>query len=187
MRRVGWLLAVAILGGALSATAADCGCSQGAEPSCYVTFRSNELISFSAVFPLDYFTTHETSETPFVLGWMVTAADGSVVRSVAFDDVVGWPQDFVWDLTDEDGDDVAVGFYRIVVSTTAGPVAADVRLVSCCTPCVACWSCCLCTTCPNAGGLCSTPCGEPYLELEVSSTKRCCAFTFQLFGEWENP
>ena len=77
MRRVGWLLALAILGGALSATAADCGCSQGVEPACYVTFRSNELISFSAVFPLDYFTTHETSETPFALGWMVTAADGS--------------------------------------------------------------------------------------------------------------
>jgi hypothetical protein len=186
MRRVGWLLALAILGGAFSA-AADCGCSQGVEPACYVTFRSNELISFSTVFPVDYFTTHETSETPFVLGWMVTAADGTVVRSVAFDDVVGWLQDFVWDLTDEDGHDVPVGFYRIVISTTAGPVAADVRLVSCCTPCVACWSCCLCATCPTAGNRCPTPCGEPYLELGVSSTKSCCAFTFQLFGEWGSP
>ncbi len=186
MRRVGWLLALAILGGALSA-AADCGCSQGVEPACYVTFRSNELISFSTVFPLDYFMAHETTETPFVLGWMVTSADGSVVHNVAFNDVVGWPQVFVWDLTDETGRDVAVGFYRIVVSTTAGPVAADIRLVSCCTPCVACWSCCLCTTCPTAGGRCPTSCDEPYLELSVSSTKSCCAFTFELFGDWVNP
>jgi hypothetical protein len=186
MRRVGWLLALAVLGGTLS-VAADCGCSQGVEPVCYVTFRTNELISFSTVFPVDYFTAHSTSETPFLLGWMVIAADGSVVRTVAFDDVVGWLQDFVWDLTDEDGHDVSPGFYRIVVSTTAGPVAAEVRLVSCCTPCQACWSCCLCTTCPTAGGRCVTPCGEPYLVLDVSSTKSCCAFTFSLWGEIENP
>ena len=120
MRRVGWLLALAILGGALSAAAADCGCSQGVEPACYVTFRTNESISFSTVFPVDYFTAHSTGETPFALGWMITAADGSMVRSVAFDDVVSWSQDFIWDLTDEDGHDVSPGFYRIVVSTTAG-------------------------------------------------------------------
>ncbi len=186
MRQVGWLLALAVLCVGLSASA-DCGCSGGVEPSCYVTFRTNEWIGFSTVFPLDYFLAHSITETPFVLGWLVTTSDGSVVRSVAFDDVVGWSQGFVWDLTDAAGHDVEPGFYRITVSTTAGPVSADVRLVSCCTPCVTCWTCCLCRTCPGAGGRCPTPCADPYLVLGVNSTKSCCAFTFQLFGEFETP
>ncbi len=187
MRRVGWLLGLAMLFGVVLASAADCGCSQGVEPPCYVTFRSNELIEFSAVFPLDYFIAHSTSETPFALGWMVTAADGSVVRSVEFDDVVGWMTDFIWDLRDEEGRDVAPGFYRIAVLTTAGPVAADVRIVSCCTPCVACWSCCVCSICPAPGGLCPCLRGEPYLVLDVSSTRSCCLFTFGLYIEGETP
>jgi len=186
MRRVAWLLALVILGIGLAA-AADCGCAQGVEPECYVTFKTNEIISFSAVFPLDYFTMHAVTETPFVLGWLITAADGSIVRSVAFDDVVGWSTQFVWNLTDESGHDVAPGFYRIHISTTAGLVTADVRLVSCCTPCFACWSCCLCTTCPGAGGRCPTPCGEPYLALDVESTKSCCGFSFSLHWEWPTP
>lgn len=187
MRRVGWLLALSLLIGGLSTTAADCGCSQGVEPPCYVTFRSNESILFSAVFPLDYFLLNATSETPFALGWMVTASDGAVVRNVAFDDVVGWMTEFVWDLRDADGRDVAPGFYRISVLTTAGPVSADVRIVSCCTPCVQCWSCCLCSICPPPGGLCPCLRGEPYLVLGVASTRSCCLFTFELFGEWVEP
>jgi hypothetical protein len=182
-----WIVALLVLGGAVAAAAADCGCSKSVEPSCYVTFRTNELISFSTVFPVDYFVVHSTTETPFVLGWMVAAADGSVVRSVVFPDIVGWLQEFVWDLTDEDGLDVGPGFYTITISTTAGPVTANVRLVSCCEPCLACWSCCVCTTCPTAGGLCPCTFGEPYLVLDVSSTKNCCAFTFQLYGEWGTP
>lgn len=187
MRRWGWLLVVAMAWGAVAASAADCGCAQGVEPPCYVTFRSNEWIEFSAVFPVDYFIVHSTTETPFALGWIVTAADGSIVRSVAFDDVVGWQTDFVWDLEDADGRDVAPGFYRIAVLTTAGPVAADVRIVSCCAPCIECWSCCLCSTCPTAGGLCPCLRGEPYLVLDVGFTGSCCVFTFELFGEWTTP
>jgi len=187
MRRVGWLLALAVLGWGLSASA-DCGCAQGVEPSCYVTFRTNEMISFSTVFPIDYFTAHSTTETPFLLGWLVETADGVLVRSTAFDDVVGWGQDFVWDLTDDEGRDVVPGFYRILVSTTAGVVSADVRLVSCCVPCVSCWSCCLCSTCPNGGaGRCPTVCGEPYLVLGIDSTKSCCGVSFQFHWEWPIP
>jgi hypothetical protein len=187
MRRVGWLLALVIVGWGLSALA-DCGCAQGLEPSCYVTFRTNELIKFSTVFPIEFFATHSTTETPFLLGWLVETADGILIHSTAFDDVVGWGQDFVWDLTDDAGHDVVPGFYRISVLTTVGVVSADVRLVSCCTPCVTCWSCCLCSACPNGGaGRCPTACGEPYLALDIDSTKSCCGVSFQFQWEWTTP
>jgi len=183
MRRVLWLLVLAVLCIGLQASA-DCGCSGGAEPSCYVTFRTNELIGFSTVFPLEYFTLHSITETPFVLGWAVTAPDGTVVRSITFPDLVGWSQPFVWDLTDSDGHGVAPGFYRITVATTAGPISTDVRLVACCSPCLSCWSCCLCSTCPREGGRCPTPCGDPYLVLSVDSTRSCCGgFSFEISGE----
>jgi hypothetical protein len=182
MRRVAWGLAFIVLGSAFSVLA-DCGCAQGAEPECYVTFRTNELVSFSAVFPLEFFTAHSTTETPFILGWGIEAAGGILIRSVSFSDVAGWWQDFVWDLADDSGNEVEPGFYRVLVLTTAGVVSADIRLVSCCTPCLACWSCCLCTTCPRAGhGSCPAPCGEAYLELDVAATKSCCVFSSLLFG-----
>jgi hypothetical protein len=183
MRRVAWLLVLLIVGGGFSVLA-DCGCSQGVEPECYVTFRANELIAFSTIFPVDFFTQHAVTETPFVLGWLVESADGSAVRTATFDDVVGWPRTFVWDLADDEGHDVGPGFYRIHVSTTAGVVSAAVRLIACCNPCLSCWSCCVCTTCPAAGGRCPTPCGEPYLVLSVDSTKACCAATFGVWTEW---
>lgn len=186
MRRVGWLLVLAVLLLGVAASA-DCGCSQGVEPDCYVTFETNEHISFSAVFPLDYFTLHAVTETPFVLGWTILAADGSVVRSVAFPDVVGWGTTFFWDLDDAAGQPVEPGFYQILVATTAGTLTADVRLVSCCTPCTSCWSCCVCSACPTAGGRCPTPCGEPYIALDVYETTHCCGLTFQFWIDIDNP
>jgi hypothetical protein len=186
MRRWVWVSLFLVLTTGLTA-AADCGCAQGAEPPCYVTFRSNEAIGFSTVFPVEYFVMNATTETPFVLGWMITAADGAVVRGATFDDVVGWLTGFEWDLRDEAGREVAPGFYQIAVLTTAGPVVADVRIVSCCNPCVSCWSCCVCTSCPGAGGRCPTVCGAPYLALSVAATKSCCGFGVTFHWEWTSP
>ncbi len=187
VRRMVWCVLWIIVGLGLCAVA-DCGCDQGLEPSCYVTFRTNELVSLSVVFPFEFFAVHATTETPFVLGWAVESTDGALVRSTAFSDVAGWWEHFVWDLTDDAGHEVSPGFYHVIVSTTAGPVRADIRLISCCTPCAPCWSCCLCTTCPRAGdGLCPTECGEPYLVLDVAATTNCCAFSFLVFGESDDP
>jgi hypothetical protein len=187
MRRVSWLLAVLLLGLSLTVWA-DCGCSSGTEPSCYATFRSNESIAFSLTVPIDYFLNSGTSETPLIIGWRVETQDGTVVRLVTFDEFKGHWNTFLWDLTDDNGQVVGEGFYRIVVMTTsAGETAADVKVISCCTPCLSCVSCCPCATCVDGRiPRCPTECGQPYLVLsEGDQTRNCCAFTVQIYGSIE--
>jgi hypothetical protein len=186
MRRVSWLVAALVLGFGLSVWA-DCGCTSGLEPSCYATFRSNELVSFSLTVPIDYFLCNNTTETPMITGWRVEELDGTLVRLALFDEVKGHWNAFLWDLTDDSGQVVDEGFYRIVVMTTsAGEAAADVRIVSCCNPCMTCWSCCPCATCVDGRIYrCPTEYGSPYLVLGVGGTRSCCAFTVQVFGSIE--
>ena len=180
MKRAAFV-AIAILLAAGSATFADCGCTSGTDEGCYTTFRSNEIIGFSLVVPVDYYWFHDTTATPLITGWWVEAVDGPVVKHVEFTEPRGHWERFTWDLSDDDGNHIPTGDYRIVVATTVeDAVGANVRIVpGCCSPCLPC-----CTPIPcscQAPSHCSVPYGELYLSLESAGTRSCCGCTVQLY------
>jgi len=167
---------------------AGCGCPPAEQPQCYETFRSNEIIAFSLTLPVDYFWCHGVTETPLITGWRVEAQDGAIVR----DEPLSWPTGswatFAWDLTNDVGELVGPGFYRVVVYTDlTAPISADV-LIEPCRSCSAYWSCWPC--CPTLCCLCScqpltrcrVPMGEPYLELRNGGERSCCGLTVHLYG-----
>lgn len=190
MRRAVWSVAsalvVLVLGGLL--VSADCGCSEGPEPSCYATFRTNERIGLQVVFPLDFFICQKVVETPMILGWRAETWDGFVVYEALFDEVAGHWQTFEWDQSGAGGEPVEPGFYRLVALTTAGQVAAAVRIIPCCSSCWSCWTCCPCAVCVDGWIVrCPTERCEPYLTLGVTDTRVCCGFRVDIHWTFESP
>ena len=183
MKTAGWLglllVAVISLGGW-----AQCGCGDQVEPDCYQTFKSNQTIEFSLIAPIDYFTNHQTTIAPGILGWHVRAWNGGVVRTVLFP---GQPKGhwitMEWDLYDEGGQIVPAGFYEIVVMTTDGDVVYPVRVVESCRACCGCF--CWWTTPATCDAPCPIPCGELYLSLDVGETRSCSGLSFSLIFNFE--
>ena len=115
------------------------------------------------VIPWSLFCCNPCSTTTMITGWSVEAFGGGQVFAYTYPAPVSAGTQIVWDQRDLTGMQVAPGFYRIVVSTTAGDVAAHVKIVQR-TDC--CWAWHL----PG-----SRPCGiswcEPYLK--VSRAPAC--------------
>jgi len=187
MKRAAWVVPILLLAMAL-AVAGDtgCGCVPDEEPLCYTSVRSNEIIGFRLIIPVDYFWKYETSETPLITGWWVERPDGIVVKYVQYTEVRGHWESFTWDLTDDNGELVEPGFYRIVMTTTSAPPAiADVQIVSCC--CSPCWGCCPALQSCYRSPCCYAPYGEPRLSLESVGTRSCCLLNISIFGSFEEP
>jgi len=178
------LLALLVIGAPSVLADTGCGCGETTAPTCYETYKSNEIIEFKLVVPVDYFWTHNVSVVPLITAWWVETAAGDVVKYVPFVEPKGHWATFTWDQSMDMGGYVEPGFYRIVVQTTYDErVAADVRIISCCTsPCSTCCpSLCGCTS----NCLCRPCCGELYLTLDHAGTRGCCGFSVSinvLFG-----
>ena len=175
------LVSIAILLAIGLAAWADCGCTTDTAEPCYTTFKSNEIIEFSLVVPVDYYWTHDTTATPLITAWWVETEDGLIVKHAEFSEPRGHWETFTWDLTDDDGKYVEAGDYRIVVATTVeDAVGVNIRIVpSCCSPCFACCPPIPCSCRPLYS--CSVPFGELYLNLESAGTRSCCGCTLQLY------
>jgi len=185
MKRFGWvalLLVVAVSVGGW----AQCGCEDPEEPTCYLTFQSNETIEFSLIVPVDYFVCHGTSVSPSVWGWRAETLDGVVVRTFAYPrGPVGRWVTMEWDLYDDSGYLVDPGWYRIVVMTTDGDVSYPVLILERCRPCWGCWCGCGCTPCIDCDVPCCIPFGEMYLSLAVGETRSCYGLSFSLHFRFE--
>lgn len=179
MRTAGWITLLLLIVVSVGA-GAQCDCGSLEEPSCYLTFKSNETIEFSLVAPIDYFMCQGTTISPSIFGWRVEASDGTVVRMVIYPDAPkGRWIAMEWDLYDDAGYLVPAGNYRIIVMTTDSDVAYPVRIVE---ACHSCWSCfCGCYIPPTC---CDSPCripyGELYLTLDVGETRPCSGLTINL-------
>ncbi len=182
MRKIGLVVAAILLAAGLTGFA-DCGCATDAQETCYTVFRANEIIQFSLVVPVDYYWCHDTTATPLITGWWVEVEDGPIVKHVEFSEPRGHWETFTWDLTDDTGNYVAPGSYRIVVSTTStDDVEAHVKILSCC--CSPCFFCCQPSPCIcRTPSHCPVPYGEAYLSLKSGGTRNCCTFSVQLYFE----
>ncbi|MFC2108129.1 hypothetical protein ACFLS5_01555 [Candidatus Bipolaricaulota bacterium] len=178
MKSIGWTVLLLVVAVSLGAWA-QCGCEVQEEPSCYLTFRSNETIEFSLVAPIDYFMCQETTISPGIFGWRAEAWDGTVVRSVLYPgEPRGRLMTMEWDLHDESGYLVPPGSYRIVVMTTDGDVSYPVRIVDTCRSCCGCfyWR----PTSFARDVPCRIPYGELYLSLGVGETRSHVGLTVNL-------
>ena len=181
MRKVALITAIFLLAAGIGALA---GCTIDTQETCYTTFKSNEIIEFSLVVPVDYYWCHDTTATPLITGWWVETVDGSAVKHVEFTEPRGHWESFTWDLTDDDGNYVEAGDYRIVVATTVeDAVGANIRIVPCCC-CSPCFACCPPIPCSCRPLYCSpVPYGKLYLSLGSAGTRSCCLFSVQLYFE----
>jgi hypothetical protein len=194
MRRAASIALIIVSLAALGAWA-DCGCGPQPvpDPTCYETFRSNEIVEFTLIVPAEYFCDHDGTATPVITGWHVETLDGMVVEQVTYTEPRGHWESFTWDVTGSLGRIEAPAFYRIVVETrSAGDVSVDVQIVPCqCSFC--CWGCWGCTWSPC--GYCSTRCwpacccpasrGDLYLVVDSAGTRSCGACTIEIFGHFE--
>ncbi len=151
------------------------------EPPCYTAFWQGEDVCFELVVPWSWFCCWcPTTPQVQVTGWRVVTLDGSVVYQEVFPSPVA-PGKWVWKQVDASGNPVAPGYYKIVISTTAGEHENTVKIVaksqyqSCCffpfflfgcwglssKPCPVSW----CSPyvklyrCPTCVAPCAAPCG----------------------------
>lgn len=151
-----------------------------AEPPCYTTFWQGEDICFELVVPWGLFCCCWcTSGQVQVLGWRVITLEANVVYQATFPTPVA-PSKWVWNGVDASGNPVPPGYYKIVVSTTAGEFENTVKIAAkqdCCScffpffflgcwgmgskPCAVSWcqpyvKLYRCPVCPTP---CAAPCG----------------------------
>jgi len=158
-----------------------CGCGAETEPTCYETYKSNEIVEFSLVVPVEYFWVQDVSITPLITAWWIETLEGVIVKYVPFGEPKGHWASFAWDLSLESGGYAQPGFYRIVVMTTYGEmVSANIEIVSCC--CTPCWGCCPSRCICRPAISCRPTCGELYLKLTSGGTRNCCAFSVTIYG-----
>lgn len=142
-----------VLGGSLGYALGNPCCPPPDEPCCYTAFWAGDQVCFKLVIPFSFFCCN-TDE--LITGWRIETLDGVTVYQVAFDEPVD-PRGFEmrWDQTDASGQQVAAGFYNIVVTTTKGEYKTAIKIVEK-DPC--CWKI-----------LWSKPCGaslcKPYIKV----------------------
>jgi len=150
------VVAVMIIGLVGVVAVAQCGCDTppaGSGPACYTGYWAGVDVSFKLVVPGEYFSQCPVPETPLITGWRVETLAGDIVYQVQFPDVPkGHNLQMTWNQTDGHCNNVALGFYRLVVqTTTAGEFQNYVRIVG--------W--------PGFGGWCNCCC-------ERLDTRPCC-------------
>ncbi len=139
-------------------------CPPPTEPSCYTSFWVGDTLCFKLIIPWSFFCCNSSDE--LIIGWHVETLEGVVVYEYTYSDPVS-PHDFVmqWDQKDLTGQQVAAGFYNIVITTTKGEYKTTIKIVEK-DPC--CWSI-----------LKSKPCGaslcNPYIK--VYKCPSCCVPT----------
>ena len=129
-------------------------CPPPTEPCCYTSFWVGDTVCFKLVIPWSFFCC--TASDELITGWRIETPDGVVVYEHAFSTPVS-PKGFEmqWDQKDMSGQQVAAGFYNIVVTTTKGEYKTAIKIVEK-DPC--CWTV-----------LKSKPCGvsfcKPYIKV----------------------
>ncbi len=108
------------------------------EPSCFTAFWQGEDVCFELVVPWSWFSCWcPTTPKVQVAGWRVVTLDGNTVYQEVFPSPIV-PGKWVWKQVDASGNPVAPGYYKIVVSTSAGEYENTVKIVAkpnCCGPC----------------------------------------------------
>lgn len=158
---LGALLAVTL--GSLGLGFGDTSCCPPpTEPRCYTAFWVGDTICFKLVVPFSFLCCC-CGDEELITGWRVETPDGVVVYEHSYPEPVP-PRGFVmqWDQRDMAGQQVAAGFYNLVVTTTEGEYKTTIKLVER-DPC--CWTI-----------LRSKPCGislcKPYIK--VYRCPSCC-------------
>ncbi|MCD6321291.1 hypothetical protein J7L84_03490 [Candidatus Bipolaricaulota bacterium] len=181
MRRALLLVALAtvILGSVALANGSCCTTCATNVPCCYTAYWVGEEVHFKLVIPFSLFCCCccDGSKT-LITGWHVEDMQGNVI----YQETLPQPQDpccyeMVWKQVDSQGNQVAAGFYKIVVETTTGNYSNYVKIVE--------KNCCCCFF-----GLWSRPCGaslcHPYVKLFhcpsccVSCWPCCCGITIYI-------
>lgn len=143
------LMSLGVLGYGLGTSC----CPPPNEPCCYTSFWVGETVHFKLVVPWGFFCCC-CGDEELVTGWRIETLDGTVVYQYTFPEPVSPGTEIQWDQKDANGNQVAPGFYNIVVTTTKGEYKTAIKIVEkdCC-----CW------------GLWSRPCGaslcKPYIKV----------------------
>lgn len=136
-------------------------CPPPTEPCCYTSFWMGDTVCFKLVVPFSLFCCC-CEEKELVTGWRIETMDGMVVYEYAFADPVSPGYEIQWDQKDMAGQQVAAGFYNIVVTTTKDEYKTTIKIEEK-DPC--CWKV-----------LRSRPCGvswcKPYIK--VYRCPSCC-------------
>lgn len=139
MKRLAVLaLAIGVLGGLAAAQGCAPCATPAPEPSCFTAFWQGEDICFELVVPWSLFCCCCCGAPQVqVTGWRVMTLEGNVVYQETFPAPVA-PGKWVWKQVDAQGNPVAPGYYKIVVSATTGEYENTVKIVArqdCCLPC----------------------------------------------------
>lgn len=130
------LVVAAVLGAFGILGAAQC-CPPPSEPPCFTAFWQREEICFDLVVPWWGWCCPCPPSPPMVLGWRVVNLAGELIYQETFPAPVA-PGKWSWKQTDRGGNPVAPGYYKIVISTTAGEFENTVKIVArqdCCLCC----------------------------------------------------
>lgn len=172
--------AVLALGGTALADGVWCpSCQPSPTPCCYTAFWVGEEVHFRLVLPFGFFWCCDTGK-PMITGWHVEDMGGNVV----YQEILPEPADpccreMVWTQVDASGNQVAAGFYKIVVETTAGNYENYVKIVE--------KDCCWCPFGPWSRP-CGVPLCKPYVKIYrcptcptcVAPPFPCCSITLFL-------
>ena len=137
-------------------------CPPPTEPCCYTAFWVGDTVYFKLVVPFSFLCCC-CEDKELVTGWRIETLEGALVYEHAFPEPMA-PQclEMQWDQKDMAGQQVAPGFYYIVVTTTKGEYKTAIKIVEK-DPC--CWTV-----------LWSKPCGislcKPYIK--VYKCPSCC-------------
>lgn len=134
------LLAIVLLmvvGGWASAQWCCSSTEEPQAPRCFESFRQCQKIEIGMRVPsgLSFFccTSSPTPVVPKVNGWWVEALDGTVIYQVRLQNPVpATAFSAVWAQTDCTGEEVAQGYYTVVVSTDEGAFKKHIRIVGRC-------------------------------------------------------
>ncbi|MGC9529784.1 MAG: hypothetical protein ACP5G2_04095 [Candidatus Bipolaricaulaceae bacterium] len=174
-RRVLAVIALVAVMGGVALAQCSCVTPQPTGPKCYAAFWVGQAVEIELKAPVSFCCC--CCDSPEVLGWHVEAWGGGVVYSATLSAPQAARQfSAVWDQTDQQGNQVAAGFYQAVVTTTDGDYVAPLKIVArpqggCC-----CWW--------PFGYLRSISCArkwcEPYVVLSRACTAPCCGVQFRL-------
>ena len=136
-------------------------CPPPTEPCCYTAFWVGDTVCFKLVVPFSFLCCC-CEDKELVTGWRIETLDGTVVYEYTYPQPVSPGTEAQWDQKDMAGQQVAAGFYYIVVTTTKGEYKTAIKIVEK-DPC--CWTV-----------LWSKPCGisfcKPYIK--VYKCPSCC-------------